>query len=504
MFPCKGGHVISVRRNGRHLCITRSSRAACAKCRQSASELDVRRRDERLLRAAFIISSSGDWIFRFALPVLVLQLTGSAASAALTYAVEFVPFVVIGLFSGVVADRADRRKLMMACDVVSAAIVAGIGVLCLVDPPAALVMVAAFLLGCVRPFSFPAFQGFITERVAKERRAAMNAWVQGADGTLGMLGPVAGVAVVTLLGPTAASFVNAASFTASALLIGATAVLGAGPRLLASIRAACRSLLPDSVAALRMVRAERALWWATVLLTLANFTFPAAAANLVYIVAGPDGHVPASLAVIAAAQGLGAALGAAVSPVLLRRFAPGTLMVAAMGVKALALTLPALRPGVGSLTLCWFVVGVTTSTFIVPWRTYRQGAVDPEFLGRVVGLQRAIPFSAVPVSSLLGSWLVVEFGVTALFTAIAAVQALVWLGTLLSPLGRADDAATSGYGAAGSRATGSGVPEGAPESGTVESAAIESHAGESGAARSRAPGSGAARPPETPTAQHVA
>ncbi|QDQ15034.1 MFS transporter [Streptomyces spectabilis] len=433
----RGGFVIAVHTHGRRrLHVTRSARAACAQCRQSAAKRDAQRRDERLLRIAFIISSSGDWIFRFALPVLVLQITGSAVSTALTYAVEFVPFVVIGLFSGVVADRADRRQLMIACDVVSAVIVAAIGVLCLIDPPALLVMAAAFLLGCVRPFSFPAFQGFITERVAAERRASMNAWVQGADGTLGMLGPVAGVAVVTLLGPTAASFANAASFAVSALLIAATAVVAAGRRLRTSFAAACRSLRPDSVAALRMVVRERALLWATVLLTLANFTFPAAAANLVYIVAGPDGDVPTSLAVVAAAQGLGAVLGAAAAPLLLRRFSAGALMGAAMGVKALALTLPALQPGIGALTVCWFVVGTTTSTFIVPWRTYRQGTVDPEFLGRVVGLQRAIPFAAVPVSSLLGSWLVVEFGVAALFTAIAVIQFFVWLGTRFSPLGR--------------------------------------------------------------------
>ncbi len=191
--------MIAVHTHGwRRLRVTRSARAACAQCRPPAVRRDEQRWDERLLRVAFIISSSGDWIFRFALPVLVLRLTGSAVSTALTYAVEFVPFVVIGLFSGVVADRADRRQLMIACDVVSAVIVGAIGVLCLIDPPVFLVMAAAFLLGCVRPFSFPAFQGFITERVAK------------------------------------------------------------------------RSLRPDSVAALRMVVRERALLWATVLLTLAN------------------------------------------------------------------------------------------------------------------------------------------------------------------------------------------------------------------------------------------
>ncbi|MFH8618801.1 MFS transporter [Streptomyces sp. NPDC017979] len=434
----EGGSVVAVHVLRRAMRVTRPSRSARKRRRIRAPEDDFQRRDERLLRAAFMVSNTGDWIFRFALPVLVLQLTGSAVSTALTYAVEFIPFVVIGLFSGVVADRSDRRKLMIACDVVSALLVTGVGILCLTDPPAWLVMVAAFLLGCVRPFSFPAFQALITERVAAERRASMNAWVQSADGTLAMLGPVAGVAVVTLLGPTVASFTNATSFTLAALLVSATSVTAAGPRLLASLRTACRSLVPDSLAALRLIKTDRSMLWATVLLTLSNFTFPAAAANLVYIVAGPDGDVPASLAVVSAALGLGAVLGAVAAPALLRRFSPGALMAGGMAVKALALALPALWPGVGTLTACWFVVGVTTSVFIVPWRTYRQAAVDNEFLGRVVGLQRAIPFAAIPVSALVGSWLVVEFGPAVLFGVIAAVQFFVWLGTRFSPLGRAE------------------------------------------------------------------
>ncbi|KOG66329.1 MFS transporter [Streptomyces varsoviensis] len=397
----------------------------------------IRRRDEVLLRAAFIVSSGGDWIFRFALPALVLRLTGSAISTALTYAVEFVPYVVIGLFSGVVADRADRRRLMIRCDVASAVIVTGIGALCLAHASVGPVMAAAFLLGCVRPFSFPAFQGFLTERVALERRAAMNAWLQAADGTLSMVGPVAGVAVVALLGPTVASLANAVSFTLSAALISGTAVLAAGRRGRLPLRAWCRSLGADSVAGLRVVVKNRGLLWATALLTLSNFSFPAVTANLIYIVAGPDGRLSASLAVVSAAQGLGAVLGAAAAPALLRRFSAGALMQSAMGAMAVALLLPAVRIDVGALTVSWFLAGASTSLFIVPWRTYRQGAVDAAYLGRVVGLQRAVPFAAVPLGAVSGGLLLTEFGAPALFAGAAAVQFLVWLGTRFSPLGSA-------------------------------------------------------------------
>ncbi|MFF8957344.1 MFS transporter [Streptomyces sp. NPDC014894] len=395
---------------------------------------DVRHRDESLLRAAFIVSSSGDWIFRFALPILVLQLTGSAISTALTYAVEFIPFVVIGMFSGVVADRADRRQLMILCDVVSAVIVAGIGVMCLFEPSVVLIMAAAFLLGCVRPFSFPAFQGFLAERVAKERRPAMNAWVQGADATLSTLGPVAGVAVVTLLGPTAASFANGISFAVSAALIAATAVVPTGRRLLTSLAEACRSMKPDSLAGMRLIVSDRGMLWATVLLTAGNFAFPAAAANLIFIMAGPDGEIPVSLAVVTMAQGLGAILGAATAPALMRRVDANGIMWTARAVMGVALLLPAISTEVGVLIACWFLAGASTSAFIVPWRTYRQGAVDPAFLGRVVGLQRAIPFAAIPFSALIGSWLLTEFGATTLFAVIAVIQCLIALATRYTPL----------------------------------------------------------------------
>ncbi|GGZ46750.1 MFS transporter [Streptomyces inusitatus] len=401
---------------------------------------EARRRDESLLRAAFIVSSSGDWIFRFALPVLVLQLTGSAISTALTYAVEFVPFVVIGLFSGVVADRADRRQLMILCDVVSSVIVVGIGVLCLFEPSVALIMTAAFLLGCVRPFSFPAFQGFLAERVAKERRPAMNAWVQGADGTLSTLGPVAGVAVVTLLGPTAASFANGVSFAVSAALIASTAVVATGRRLIPSIVKACRSLKPDSVAAIQLISRDRGLAWATVLLTVSNFAFPAAAANLIFIVAGPGGEIPVSLAVVSMAQGVGAVLGATVAPTLMRRLDGDLLMWTARAAMAAALLLPAFSTDVWVLSACWFLAGLATSVFLVPWRTYRQGAVDGAFLGRVVGIQRAVPFAAIPFGALMGGWLLTEFGATTLFAVITAIQCLVTLGTLYAPLSRAGSA----------------------------------------------------------------
>jgi MFS family permease len=138
--------------------------------------------EEWSLRLAFLVSSMGDWIYRFALPLLVLQLTGSALSTALVYVLEFVPYIFIGLVAGNLADRANRRRLLIICDTASAAVVTVIAVLAWLSISSVpLIYVVALALAAIRPFSFPAFQGFVVERITAERRPAVNAWVQGTD-----------------------------------------------------------------------------------------------------------------------------------------------------------------------------------------------------------------------------------------------------------------------------------------------------------------------------------
>ncbi|MYT33700.1 MFS transporter [Streptomyces sp. MspMP-M5] len=395
------------------------------------------RRDEILLRSAYIVSTTGDWVFRFALPVLVLHLTGSALLTAFTYALEFVPYVLVGLFSGVIADRVDRRRLMVRCDLCSAVVVGGIALLCLLDrPPVAAVYGAAFALACMRPLYFPAFQGFLMERVPQERRAVMNAWVQGSDSLLNMLGPIAGVSVVAFLGPAAASGVNAVSFILSAVLILPTA---AAPVTAATtaLRASLRGMAPDLLTGFRLLFSDPVLRSGTVLLTLTNFAVHAIEANLVYVVTDATGQSTVVLGLIVAAQGAGAVAGAAAVPRLIKRFSEGALLSAGMGALAVALLAPAATADVWVLAPAWALAGAATSLIVVGWFTYRQKVIDTEYMGRAVAVNRAISFTAILPAALLGGWLAAAFTPAALFATAGVVQAIAWIATATGQVGRA-------------------------------------------------------------------
>jgi len=88
-----------------------------------------RNRDFILLQSGQVLSTFGSGVSTIAYPLLVLAVTGSAAKAGYVGAAQFAPLLFFNLPAGLLADRIDRRRLMIASDVVSAAAVGTLGVL---------------------------------------------------------------------------------------------------------------------------------------------------------------------------------------------------------------------------------------------------------------------------------------------------------------------------------------------------------------------------------------
>ena len=105
-----------------------------------------RNRDFVLLQSGQLLSSFGSGLSRIAYPLLVLDLTHSAAKTGLVGAAELAPLVLLGLIAGVWADRVDRRRLMIGADVVGAVAVGVLAAAVLSHRASfALVLVIAFI-----------------------------------------------------------------------------------------------------------------------------------------------------------------------------------------------------------------------------------------------------------------------------------------------------------------------------------------------------------------------
>src|SRR5579859_5027569 len=84
----------------------------------------LRIRDFRLMWAGGLVSALGSWLLTLAIPTHILLVTGSLRATGLTVAAEYLPILVLGPVAGVFADRWDRRRLMIATNLLCAAAVA--------------------------------------------------------------------------------------------------------------------------------------------------------------------------------------------------------------------------------------------------------------------------------------------------------------------------------------------------------------------------------------------
>src|SRR5947208_9545466 len=174
-----------------------------------------RNRDFRLLYAGTLISLGGDWFLTVALLDLVLQLTGSATLASLMLLCQSLPIFLVTPFAGHVVDKVDRRKLMIAVDLMRA-------VACLLPllarTPALLPFAYAgvIVISIGSAYFEPAAQAALPNIVAPEDLGPANVLMGSTWGTMLAVGAGIGGIVTMRFGRDLSFIVDAASFLASA------------------------------------------------------------------------------------------------------------------------------------------------------------------------------------------------------------------------------------------------------------------------------------------------
>jgi predicted MFS family arabinose efflux permease len=410
-----------------------------------AAEPGISKAGSVSLRAAFAISSTGDWIYKFAVPTLVLRLTSSPVDTALAYILEFIPYVVLGPFAGVAADRFPRRRIMVGCDATSCLIALVLaGLVELGHTPIAALYICALALSCTRPLYFPAFQGFLVEMISDRDRPRFNAWTEVTGNLLDLAGPVLGISIVAVAGVPLATVLDAVSFAASASLT-ATIAYHHLVRPRSSNPNWMGGVLRDLAAGLRTVTASRAILAGTILLTLGNLAAFLIEGNLVYVLLHTEHYPKIVLGVVFSAQGLGGLAGAFAAPRLITRYRTGHLLAAGMAISAAGMAVQAVMPRLPTIAPGQALECGGTALIVVCWFSAVQKLIPKRVIGRAVSAIRAIAYATLPAGALLGAWLLTLPAATRpLFGCAAAIQLAVLAATLRSPLIRIgqDDPAT--------------------------------------------------------------
>lgn len=180
-------------------------------------------RNYRLFFFSQVVSMSGTWMQSVAQNWLVLTLTDSALALGVTVGLQFGPVLVLGSWGGTLADRVDKRRLLMATQSGAAVLALALGILAAAGVVSVwMIWVLAGLTGAVTAIGFPSQQSFVYEMVGPDDVANAVGLNSVVINSSRIIGPAVGGVLIAGVGVAPCFFFNAASFLA---VIGALAVM---------------------------------------------------------------------------------------------------------------------------------------------------------------------------------------------------------------------------------------------------------------------------------------
>ena len=370
----------------------------------------LRIRDFALLWAGATVSLIGDGIYVVALAWQVYELSNSPTALSLVGVAWTLPLAAFVLVGGIVSDRIDRRRVMIAADLVRVLAAGAIGVLSVTGAVELWhLIVLAAVFGTGEAFFGPAFTSIVPQLVPRHLLLEANSLDQFIRPLAFMLvGPALGGWIVAVLGPGEAFLLNGASFAVSAFVI-----FLLRPRPLDRTTGDGVSVLRELREGLAFVRAHAWLW--ATLLAAAFFLLAYWGPVEVLVpfrVRNELGGGADDFGLVLACGGIGSILAALLvgQRGLPRRHI--TFMYGAWTLGSFALV------GFGLATAVWQMMAISlaegalfTSGLIV-WGTLVHTLVPTGLLGRVTSLDWFMSTSLVPVSFALtgptSAWLGVE------------------------------------------------------------------------------------------------
>jgi CRP-like cAMP-binding protein/predicted MFS family arabinose efflux permease len=365
-------------------------------------------RDFRYLAASLTVSQIGDWLYGVALVVYVFDQTGSPAWVGASAILRLAPYVLFGAVGGAIADRYDRRAVMIATDLGRAACMAGLAAVVLAEAPVWLALLLASASATAGTPARPA-QGAITPSLVPERDlAAANAVVSILEHTALVLGPALGGLLLLLGSPAVAFAVNGVSFLASAaLVLPIRARAAAEPNEEEQPPSLGRRLADGFTALARSGDAALLVG----LLVAASFVYGMEVVLLVLVAEELLGTGSEGVSILMAAVGAGGLAAAGLTSRLAGARRPGRTLLLVL----LAFSLPLIslavirRPALAYAVMA--VEGAGNIVFDVLAITMLQRVVRHELLGRVFGVLDSLAVAGILAGSLLVPVVVAAAGV---------------------------------------------------------------------------------------------
>ncbi|CAN0619758.1 MFS transporter, DHA3 family, macrolide efflux protein [Burkholderia multivorans] len=365
----------------------------------------LRRYNYRIWAVGSFVSNVGTWMQRIAQDWLVLtQLTHhSGAAVGVVMSLQFGPPIVLMPLAGMVADRFDRRRLLLVTQSAMAVTALGLGLLVITGLVTLWhVYLFAGLMGCISAFDSPMRQTFIAELVGDEDLPNAVALNSTLFNSAQLIGPAVAGVVIAAVGTAWLFFINGLSF--AAVLASLTKMNADELRRLPKASAGAASM----AGGLRYVRQKPDLVIALTMLFLVgtyglNFPIFISTMSVTAFHGGP--HLYGALS---STMAVGSVVGALLAA---GRERPRLLVPVASALAfGAACTLAAIMPNVWSFGAALMALGAVAQTFTTSTNSLVQLRTEPSVRGRVMALYMAIFLGCTPLGAPFVGWVADAFG----------------------------------------------------------------------------------------------
>jgi DHA3 family tetracycline resistance protein-like MFS transporter len=391
----------------------------------------LRQRDFRRLWAGMCVSLLGDGVFMVAMAWQVYALSDAPTALSLVGIAMTLPTIAFLLLGGVVSDRLDRRRVLLAADVVRGVSVGALALLSLLGVLALWHVVALVAVyGAGAAFFGPAFDAIVPDVLPASQLGQANALDQLIRPiALRLAGPALGGLLVAGVGTGTAFAVDAASFAVSA---GAVLAMTARPRV--APREGGGSVGSEIREGFAYVRRHVWLWATFVTAAFAYLLFMGPAEVLLpYVVKHAVGGGAADLGLVFAAGGVGSVAAAVLIGTRPEPRRDITFMYVAWTLATVAVAGYGVASAVWQLMLASLLFNALETAGTIVWATAKQRHVPPALLGRVSSLDWLISIGLLPVSFALTGPVSGAIGPQATLVGAGLIGGAITFAALLLP-----------------------------------------------------------------------
>ena len=375
-------------------------------------------RDLRLLFGGLLVSATGNWAYSTALVAFVYARTHSLAWVAAAGLVRMLPQLLLSSYAGVLVDRTDRFRLLVATNTLCLVWQCGLALVALAHGPVALALLFAALCSTSASCEMPAVSATVPTLVPEGELVAANALQSTIDNLVVIVGPAIGAVLLLAGSPAVVFLVNAVSFGLAAILI--TQIRQRSPRVDVSEggRAGALAQMRVGVRAIFGVRAVRVL---VLLCALVSFVYGTDTVLFVGISVQKLGTGAHGYGYLLAGLGIGGLLMAAAVDRLASRARLAWIILAGVAGYTLPTALMAVihTPALAMIVQIWR--GGSTLIVDVLALTALQRAVPRDQLGRVMGVFWAFIIGSIALGTVIAAPVASGLGLDAALVVFAVV-----------------------------------------------------------------------------------